>query len=258
MPRLHEARRDSGGDLDGRVERHRAKALHRLLDLSGVVERFDGRFARPRAFAVGALDIEGLHLRRVAQDEAGEIERGLGGENGAGVAALDEQRKPPGVIEMRVGDEHRIEPVRLQSGGNHVLRLGARAALEEPKIHEHPRAADFDEIGRAGHFTGGAVQGDFDGAGPGLAVRFHSVVPVRKARRSCGDKLERLKRVEEELEGNRGQQQTHQPRGDAHREQDVSSEVHRGRSLFDFAITRALTSCTGPSAAISTRRPVSR
>jgi len=82
---------------------------------------------------------------------------------------------------MRVGDEHGIERSGLQMRGQHVLRLHARAALKQAEVHEHPRAAGFDEIGGPGDFAGGAMHGDFDGMFGGSWTRFHKTSEMAPA-----------------------------------------------------------------------------
>ena len=120
-----------------------------LLGLGGVV-------AVP---ALGELDLE---LRRVAQDDLREVDRRACRVDRPGVSGPGEGGNSAAVIEVGVGQQERVDRLRVEREGHPVASRLLRRALEHPAVDEHVALADRQEELRAGHAAGGAEELDAD------------------------------------------------------------------------------------------------
>ena len=78
----------------------------------------------------------------------------------AAVAARGEQRQPAAVVEVGVGEHHRVEVVRREREGLAVALLELDAALEEPAVDEDAALAPLQQRHAAGDRAAGAEEGD--------------------------------------------------------------------------------------------------
>ena len=86
--------------------------------------------------------------------------RGICGVDRTRESALAQQWQTANVVEVRVREQHRVEPFGVQALGHAVLCLCVGAALEHAEVEQDPGAVGFDQICGAGHFAGSAVEGD--------------------------------------------------------------------------------------------------
>ena len=143
---------------------HGPELAEDLLGLRHGIERRDGLLAGAQAVAVVPVGVLGLDPGGVAQDQAGEVDRGRRGEDGAGKARRRQQRQTAGVIEMRVREHHGVGRRHAGTERRAVQLLRPMSALEQTAINEHPGAGGFNKVGRSGDFSpGGAENSDFHG-----------------------------------------------------------------------------------------------
>jgi hypothetical protein len=81
----------------------------------------------------------------VAEDDGGEIDGRLGGEDGLGEAFLNEPGEEAGVIEVGVGQEQVVDGVGPDGAGGPIA-LEAAAFLKEAAIDHDAEAAGFEEV----------------------------------------------------------------------------------------------------------------
>ena len=117
----------------------RARQLERrlvLVGLAAVVGRdLVGVVLLPARVSFRELLVE---LARVEQDERRQLDRAGRRVDPSAVAGLDEQRQEPAVIEMGVGQQDRVELVRLVGERDPVPDRFVRAALEHPAVDQDP------------------------------------------------------------------------------------------------------------------------
>ena len=101
-----------------------------------------------------------LHFSGVVQDEARQITRGVRGVDRPRETALEQQRQPANVVEVRVREQHRVEPLGVQSLGHAVFYLRVSAALKHAKVEQEPGAVGFDQVSQPGYLAGSAVESD--------------------------------------------------------------------------------------------------
>src|SRR5258708_25452274 len=91
----------------------------------------------PAGLALGELLME---LARIEQDQGGQLDRSGRRVNGPPIPLLDEERKQSAVVEMGVGQEHRIQAGRIERERNPVANGFIWAALEHAAIDQDPGA----------------------------------------------------------------------------------------------------------------------
>ena len=97
----------------------------------------------------------------VAKYQVGQVERRAGAESGPAVFVASEQRQTTGVIKVRMGQHHRVEPAERPFLGQPVEILDFFRTLEEAAVHHDVRGLRLHHLGGSGHFAaGGAEEGD--------------------------------------------------------------------------------------------------
>src|SRR5262249_48155506 len=111
------------------------------------------------ALTVGVARILFLDVRRVGQDQAAELLRGRRAENTAPEAVLDEPGQVAAVIQVRVGEDHRVDGARGHRERLPVAGPKLLQALKQAAVHQNPAAGDVEEVLGAGDGAGGAQKG---------------------------------------------------------------------------------------------------
>ena len=128
-----------GGQLDRRLV---------LVGFAPVVGRdLVGVALLPAGLALGELLVQ---LPRVEEDQGRQLDGARRGVDRAAVAALDQQRQQAAMVEVRVGQQHRIEVRRIERERDPVADRFVRAALEHPAVDEDARPGGLEEELRAG------------------------------------------------------------------------------------------------------------
>ena len=70
----------------------------------------------------------------------------------------DEPRQISGVIDVRVGDDYRVNPGRIERRLCPIAFTQFMSALKQTAIDQHPRAICFEQVFRAGDRTGSSPE----------------------------------------------------------------------------------------------------
>jgi hypothetical protein len=138
----------------------RLEAFERGHHVGRAVERLAGRLLLPVRASVHVLEIALHQERAVGQQRAGEVRCGRGEVDRAAEALADERGQVPAVVEVGVRDHHRLE-LRGREGERavHAIRILA-VALVDSAIEEPGMRAEAQQVARAGHRAGRALEGD--------------------------------------------------------------------------------------------------
>ena len=149
VARAHEGERDAGEDFLGPVI---AEGLEQGEGAPGVghgVERLGGAVAG-EALLVGVAGLLLLQVRRVRQQQRGEVPRAGGGEDGPVVAGAHQARQPAGVIDVGVRQHHHVDRLRLHRQRRPVALAQLLGALEQAAVHQHAHPVVLEEESGAG------------------------------------------------------------------------------------------------------------
>ncbi len=106
------------------------------------------RLLRPPAPDLGLLRLD---LPRIDEDEPDELHRGVGRPDGPRIPLADDDREGAAVVEMRVGEEDRIDRPRVV-GERKAVAGGFRGrTLEHPAVDDHPCPLGREQELGAGH-----------------------------------------------------------------------------------------------------------
>ena len=137
--------RDDIAHADIRVERVGAELIECGPRIPLGVERLGRRMAR-EAVAPGEVGLLLLEMPAVRQDQAAEFLGPLGGVDAATEAVSHECGQVAGVIEVRVGDHHRVDALGRHRERGAVALAEHLIALEEPAVDQDPSVRGLDEI----------------------------------------------------------------------------------------------------------------
>ena len=110
------------------------------------------------SFLVGVVGILFLDLRRVHQQELGEIERCARAIDRAAKAILHEPGKVAGMVDVRMCQEQEIDMLGIESRFLPVQMFQFLEPLEKPRVDQKPRGAGFDQVSRTSDGAGTAVE----------------------------------------------------------------------------------------------------
>ena len=77
-------------------------------------------------------------------------------------AELNQPRQEADVVDVGVGEQHPVDRLGVEGGGLPVPEPQLLLALEEPGVQQHAGAVVGQQVLRAGHRTGGSVEGDLE------------------------------------------------------------------------------------------------
>ena len=189
VSRAVEAETHSGSDLRPLPEVHHFDHPHRPLGILAGVER-QRRFVLRVALLVGVLRVLFLDVGGVAQEQIRQVRRRRCGEDRSLVAQLDEPGQVPRVIDMGVGEDHRIYTLRIEARVLPVAFAELLRALEQPAIDQKLLAQSPKQMARARDGPGAAVEGEASHGDRITAIRASD----RAVRRSPPDTRRPLRR----------------------------------------------------------------
>ncbi len=143
------------------VVRRAAEELQHVHGVEHGVERLAVAVAAAppaRAAALLAPGVLLLQTGRIEHHQPRQLARGAGGDDLAAEAALGEQRQPPAMVEVGMGQEHEVDRRRLEAEGLGIVLGKLAAALEHAAIDEDALAGALDQMARAGDRAVGAVE----------------------------------------------------------------------------------------------------
>ena len=92
-----------------------------------------------------------VKVGRVGQEVLQKSRRGTRRVNGPGETGPREARQIASVVDMRVGEHHRVHRACVERRRRPVLLLQLARSLEHATVDENPARARFEEVFRAGH-----------------------------------------------------------------------------------------------------------
>ena len=150
MAHIAKGRRHAIGDLDRTIVIERDELTDGLFGVGDIVERFDRRQPQLGALARNELGVRALNFRRIFQHDRGEIARRESAINVPGETMLNEVRKIPAMIDVRMAEDRGINRFRIEMeraiARDHFFAM----PLEEPALHQNALAIDLDEELRPG------------------------------------------------------------------------------------------------------------
>ena len=99
-------------------------------------------------FGKTACGVAFLDMRAVSQHDGQKLCCQTGGDDGPGISLLDQQRKPPGMVNMSVGYQHVINRARCKRQGAVVF---VPRALLQPAVDEDALATHFQTVAASGN-----------------------------------------------------------------------------------------------------------
>ena len=100
------------------------------------------------AFLIFPGGVAFLDMRAVSQHDGQKLCCQTGGDDGPGISLLDQQRKPPGMVNMSVGYQHVINRARCKRQGAVVF---VPRALLQPAVDEDALATHFQTVAASGN-----------------------------------------------------------------------------------------------------------
>ena len=155
MPHVGQADGHAVIDLNYLVVPAGDHSPHYARDVVKVVYRLDRRAARAHGLAGFPLCLLHLDVRRVAQHYVAQLAGRGAGVYRAAEALLIERGQHPGVVDVRMGQQHKIQLARGDGQGSVLIEV---PALLHAVIDNALLAADFDISAAAGHFMRGAYK----------------------------------------------------------------------------------------------------
>ncbi len=144
-----------GSELDS--IRHGVQAQREAVDVLGDVER---RFFGPRAAASRCLPVAArLHMGAVLQHDGHQVGRRLRAVDlRSAPACRSETGQQPAVIDVRVGQQHEIEPAELARIGLTVLAGCLAPALEHSVVDQEADITGLDHQAGPGDLAGSTME----------------------------------------------------------------------------------------------------
>ena len=145
MSRVDEFDFYTGDDWHGAVVANRLQPVERASGIDLRVERLRGDVLRV-AVLVRLPRILFLNVRRIREHERAQVVRARSAEDAAPKALADQPRQVPTVIEMRMREDDRVDPRRLERKRRPVAMPQLFEPLKEAAVDEKPVAADIEEM----------------------------------------------------------------------------------------------------------------
>jgi len=158
VPRLVQAGPHARPNVKRFAEPPPLKQFDRLFDVTLVVQRLNGRVPLLDSLLIPVLGIFLLDMCRIGQEDFRQVARRRRGEDRASEPVLDQQRQPPAVIHVGMGQHYGPDLPRV-AGQIAVLGVGlGPMALKQPAIQADHVAVDLDQMHRPGDFLGRPVK----------------------------------------------------------------------------------------------------
>ena len=90
----------------------------------------------------------------------------------ASTTVPDQERQVAAVVDVRMGQDERVERARIKREWGPVAQAQLLVALEQAAVDEHAACARSDEMFRAGHRAGGAKKCEVHSASAGASPRW--------------------------------------------------------------------------------------
>ena len=135
-------------------------SFQRALGIGHRVQRL-GRRVLGVAVAVGERGLLLLQVGAVAQHHLGQPAGARRGPHRPAVAGPHQRRQPAAVVEVGVGEDHRVELARRDARGRAVAQPQRLVALEHAAVDQQPCPRVVEQVARSGDGVGRACEGEF-------------------------------------------------------------------------------------------------
>ena len=146
-------RRPGPGHLELRPERPGGEQLHCVLCVVAVVER-QRRVVLAGLVLVHERRIAFLQVGTVPEDDLGDRGGPLGADDGAGETVADQPRQIAGVIEVGMGEDDRVDRVRVDGQRGPVEFAQVLDPLEQTAVDQDPGVVGLQQVLGAGDGAG--------------------------------------------------------------------------------------------------------
>lgn len=159
MPGIVEGQADARRHFMGLAVGQRLASLEGALGVHRVVQRFDFRLAQARPPLVFPLGVVLLDVRRIQQHQLDQLAGGLGGKDRPAKTRGDQARQEPGVIQVGMGQDHRMDRCGIERERLFVGLFLLAAPLAHAAFEQHAAAlAGFEQVARTGDLLDGAEE----------------------------------------------------------------------------------------------------
>jgi len=190
VPGVPPARPQAGGDGRPSLVVHGAALRHRGGAVGAGVDRRQRRGAALAVAAVEALDLLLLDIAAVGQHERQQRPRAFGGVDRPGEALPDQLRRQPGVVDMGMGQQQRVDGGGVEGKIGVVQRLQRLGPLEHAAVDQRAAPARRQQEARPGDRACAAAEFQRDlghDAAPNLAaLRRHHAPRARRGKAPPG------------------------------------------------------------------------
>ncbi|MNJ37272.1 hypothetical protein D3C77_320830 [compost metagenome] len=145
VPRAAKGQSGAARQLYGLMERGRDEALHRASGVVHAIER-QGRLVLAVTVTVCLLGVLLLDMAAVAQDDLRHIPGGGAGQDGPAESILDQFRQVAGVVQVGVGQDHRVNARGLDRERGPVLLAQGLEALEQAAVDQDAATVGLEQV----------------------------------------------------------------------------------------------------------------
>ena len=163
MAGVPEPRPDPRRGLEPALVGHALHLAEAGLGVGAGIDRLDRRAAALLVAPVEALDLALLDVAAVGQHEGGEIDGRRRGVDRPREPVLAELRHEPAVVDVGVGQEEEVDARRLERERPVVELADALRTLEHAAVDQEAPAPVLDQVARAGHRAGAAMEDQLHG-----------------------------------------------------------------------------------------------
>ena len=158
MPRIPQPRPDAGSRFEPLLQLHRAGLPPGGDSVSLGIERVERVFARPVAAAVAPRGVGLLDAARVGQHVFQQVSGRLGAPDPPGEAFRHQPRQQAGMVDVGMGQDHRVDLGRIEPERAGVQPLQRARALEQPAVDQNAPVPQREFVAGTGHGARGPVQ----------------------------------------------------------------------------------------------------
>ena len=142
---------------------HRRHQLHQRIDVRLVVKLLEEFLALRLALLVHVLHVTPLEEAGVAEHYVAEVDGLASREDPSAKARLHELRQVAGVVDVRVGEDHVVDGLRIDRQVAVLLERLLAMPLVESAVKQDALSARLDEVHGSGRRSGSAKKRDLHG-----------------------------------------------------------------------------------------------
>src|SRR4051812_3046483 len=136
---------------------------HEILYRDRIAQRVERlAFGRYPTLSLQILVVFLLNVGGIGQHDGTEVSAGRGGVDRSVEALLDQERKPPAMVDVGVAQNHGVDPASVERE-LHVQSVAFRpVTLEQAAVEQDPGPGGFEQVHRPGNLSGSAPERQAD------------------------------------------------------------------------------------------------